>query len=476
MLVSHIAGQRDRERAAPAAVRNRNLLLSHGMRELRQIALDIVDAGLAAIDPYLAVQRTLSLDGSRLRVADRTYDLDAVRSIYLLGAGKATLRIAEAVVELLGDRLRGGMVIIPRFQRSGRGSGAAIGPIDVWEADHPLPSAASMEGARRLLARAGEAGAGDLVIAAVTGGSSALACLPPASVSLEEKRELHRLLLSSGATIAEVNIVRKHVSDIKGGRLALRARPAAIVNLTVSDVAGDPEEYITDLTVQNTSSVDDALEVLRRYRLWDRIAPSIRNHLAHSERAQLPDLDGMEIQTVMMVTGETACRAMASRARELAIESKVASTTFEGESQVVGKALAQLGIESGGKNHSMRPYVLLGCGGETTVSLADDPDVFGLGGPNQETALAAGLALQAGDQVVITCLDTDGSDGGGEYAGGIVDGLTVTRALAAGVDLELAMAAHHSSAALGALGDLVVTGATMTNVNDMFVIAVAAPG
>jgi len=454
------------------------MLLSHGMRELRQIALDIVDAGLAAIDPYLAVQRTLSLDGSRLRVAERTYDLDAVRSIYLLGAGKATLRIAEAVVDLLGDRLRGGMVIIPRFQRGGgRGGGAAIGPIEVWEADHPLPSEASMEGARRLLARAGQAGAGDLVIAAVTGGSSALACLPPASVSLEEKRELHRLLLSSGATIAEVNIVRKHVSDIKGGRLALHARPAAIVNLTVSDVAGDPEEYITDLTVQNTSSVDDALEVLRRYRLWDRIAPSIRNHLARSERARLPDLSGMEIQTVMMVTGETACRAMASRARELAVESKVASTTFEGESHIVGKALARLGIESGWKNPSMRPpYVLLGCGGETTVSLADDPAIFGLGGPNQETALSAGLALHAGDQVVIACLDTDGSDGGGEYAGGIVDGLTVTRAFAAGVDLEGALAAHRSSAALGALGDLVMTGPTLTNVNDMFVIAVSAQG
>ena len=122
-------------------MRNRSVLLSHGMRELRQIALDIVDAGLAAIDPYLAVQRTLSLDGSRLRVAERTYDLDAVRSIYLLGAGKATLRIAEAVVDLLGDRLRGGMVIVPRFQREGgRGGGAAIGPIEVWEADHPLPS------------------------------------------------------------------------------------------------------------------------------------------------------------------------------------------------------------------------------------------------------------------------------------------------------------------------------------------------
>src|SRR4029077_7502581 len=189
-LVSHIAGQRDRERAAPAAVRNRSVLLSPGMSVRREPALYIVDAGLATIDPSLAVQRTLSLDGSRLRVAERTYDLDAVRSIYLLGAGKATLRIAEAVVDLLGDRLRGGMVIIPRFQRGGgRGGGAAIGPIEVWEADHPLPSEASMEGARRLLARAGEAGAGDLVIAAVTGGSSALACLPPASVSLEEKRE-----------------------------------------------------------------------------------------------------------------------------------------------------------------------------------------------------------------------------------------------------------------------------------------------
>lgn len=458
-----------------ATVRNREALLSHGMRDLRRVALDIVDAGLAAIDPYRAVHRTISLDGNRLQVADRTYDLTRVRNILFLGAGKATWSITEAVAEVLGDRITDGVVIVPRLPTTADAA-ARLGQIERWEADHPLPSEASVEGARKLIAIADKAGPDDLVITAVTGGSSALACLPPPSVRFEEKRELHRLLLSCGATIVEINNVRKHVSDIKGGRLAQLARSARIVNLTVSDVAGDPPEYITDLTVQNTTGVDDAIEVLTRYQLWDRIAPSIRAHVAHSERTPLPDLSGIDIQTVMMVTGETACRAMAERAHESGLEPKVVSTSLEGESREVGNLLASLSIQSARGKRTSRPCVLLGCGGETTVRLPDDATVFGQGGPNQETVLAAALSLQPTDPVAIACLDSDGSDGGGQYAGALADGQTAIRARERSVDLRAALLTHRSSAAFGALGDLVVTGPTQTNVNDMFVIVVGSTG
>jgi glycerate 2-kinase len=450
-------------------VRNREALLSHGLRDLRKVVLDVVDAGLAAIDPYLAVHRTVKLEGSRLVVADRIYELAGKNNIYMLGAGKATLRIAEAVAELLGDRLNGGAVIIPRSQKDAAQERAkSLGPIEVLLADHPLPSEASVAGARKLIDVADRVSNGDLVIAAVTGGSSALACLPPAAVSLEEKRELHRLLLSSGATIREINIVRKHVSDIKGGRLAQRARRGTIVNLTVSDVAGDPAEYITDLTVQNTSTADEAIEVLRRYELWNRIAPSIRDHLNHPKEAGLPDLSGIEIQTVMMVTGATACEAMVSCAQGLGFGARVVSTTFEGESRQVGTMLAHLRCD-----RPVRQCVLVGCGGETTVSLPDDPEIFGKGGPNQETALSAALTLDKTPQVVVACLDTDGSDGGGEVAGALVDSRTAARARDGGLDLEKALDTHRSTAALRALDDVLLTGATLTNVNDMFAIGIS---
>jgi len=445
-------------------VANFTELDAHGMQIPRGIALELVQVGLAVLDPFSAVKGEVHLSRDQLHVGRRVYDLSEIEHIYVVGAGKASLRIAEALEELLGDRITDGVVVVRRGQRG------CLSRIRTWEADHPIPSERSQRGAQLLFEVANRAGAGDLVFVCVTGGSSALACYPPAGVSLTEKQEVHRLLLQSGANILEINAVRKHVSEIKGGRLARRIAPAKIVNLTISDVAGDPLDYITDLTVPDTSTVADAIQVLHRYHLWDRMPESVRQHLLQGEKAESPDLSEVDIYTLMLATGDTACEAMARRAAELGLRSLVLSTFLEGESREAGIVLATIAKEVVRKGRPITPpCVLLGCGGETTVTLEGN---FGTGGPNQELVLGAALKLEPDEPVAIAAVDTDGADGGTEFAGGLVDGLTRRRLEEKGIDLRTVLTDHLASYALRELGDLIITGQTHTNVNDMFVVAV----
>ena len=362
------------------------------------------------------------------------------------------------------DRLDGGAIAV-------RGGGDGnLGRIEVLSADHPLPSESSGRAARRLLEIAGHARERDVVIACFTGGSSALASLPPAGVSLAEKSALHELLLSSGIGIVEVNTVRKHVSAFKGGRLAAAALPATLINLTVSDVAGDHIDAITDPSVPDTTRAADAIAVLYGHGLWERTPRSVRDHLQRPE-AESPRLDAERIQTVVLVTGTTACDAMAAQARLLGLDPMVVSTSLEGEARQVGKLLANVARHGAGGDGAFGPgTVMLGCGGESTVTLAPEGS-FGEGGPNQEAAIAAAIELD-GAPVAAAFLDTDGSDGGTEHAGAIVDGATVSRAAAAGLDLRAALLEHRSQVALAVLEDAIVTGPTGTNVNDLFAIVV----
>ena len=446
-------------------VRNREALLTQGLPDLRTAVLDVLEAGLEASDPALAVDRRLSFDGSVLTADGRPYPI-AGRSVMVLGAGKASLRIAVALETMLGDCIDAGLVVVPR------GQGGRLERIEVIEADHPLPTADSVTAARRLMALGGTARPGDLVICCFTGGSSALASLPPAGIDHEQKQTLHRLLLQSGASIAEVNCVRKHVSSFKGGRLAVVMGGATILNLTVSDVAGDPLDAITDPTVPDTTSVADAIAVLERHGLWDAVPAPVRAHLADAARAESPTLDTADIDTLMLVSGELACRAMAERATQRGYSPVVLSTSIEGESREVGATLVSLARESHTRGRPFPPpCMLVGCGGETTVTVNNGAR-FGAGGPNQEAAIGAALRLKPGERIVAAFVDTDGLDGGTDAAGAMVDGTTAPRAAAAGVDLRAAILGHTSRQALQQVGELLVTGPTGTNVNDMFAIAV----
>jgi glycerate-2-kinase len=452
--------------AAPPApwIGNLETLAAHGDRELRRRALGVAQAGLSACDAGRAALDAVVLTDEGIIVADREYPLGPTSRVVVVGAGKATFAIAAALEARLGSRIDAGLIAVRHDQET-----TPLG-IEVAVADHPLPSLRSADVAARLLAMVEPLGAEDLVLACFTGGSSALASLPPAGVTIEEKRELHELLLSSGMPIAAVNTVRKHVSRFKGGRLAAAAAPARVVNLTVSDVAGDVLDVITDPSVQDTSTAADARAVLDAYGLWDRVPPAVRRHLEGAE-AESPRIDPALIDTELLVTGHGACEAMMRQAEADGSAAVTLSTSLEGEARELGRLVANLARGSALEGAPFEaPVVLVGCGGESGVTLRPGAE-FGTGGPNMDAAIAAALELD-GISVAAVMIDTDGSDGGTEWAGAIADGATVARARDLGLDLRQALLSHRSAEPLALLGDLVETGATGTNVNDLIVLAV----
>ena len=450
-----------------AHVGNRARLVDHGERELRATVLDLAEAALAALSPAAGLRRSVALDGENLIAGGRSYDLSAVDRLVVLGAGKASAEATQALEQMLGPRLSGGVVVVPR-------SAGVPTRVTLMEADHPIPGPASADGARALLKQAEDLGERDLAICVFTGGSSALASLPPPGVPLADKIRLHQLLLSSGMSIVEINTVRKHVSAIKGGRLARAIAPARILNLTVSDVVGDPLDCITDPTVQDTSTVADALSALREWGLLDRVPPAVRDYLADCAGAESPDLSDADIESVLAVRGEDGSDAVIRAAASRGLAVVRLGGSVEGEAATVGRLLATLAREARASGSPWGPgTVLVACGGECTVSLGPDADrLFGRGGPSQEAAIGAALALDGVHGVAAMFADTDGSDGGTANAGGLVDWSTGERARQKGMSLRKALVAHEATAVLEACGDAMVTGPTQTNANDLVLILI----
>ena len=464
----------DRDPAAQTVARvgNRARLTDHGDRELRATVLDLAEAALAALSPSAGLRRSVALDEDHLVAGGRSYDLSAVGRLVVLGAGKASAEVARALEQMLGPRLDGGVVVVPRAANRPR---PANKPITMLPGEHPVPGPASVAGARALLEQAGRLGPRDLAICVFTGGSSALASLSPPGISAADKARLHRLLLSSGMSVVEINTVRKHVSLIKGGRLARAIAPARILNLTVSDVVGDPLDCITDPTVQDTSAVADALSVLREWELLDRLPEPVRQYLSDGPEATSPGLGDVDIYSVLLARGEDGTEAVLEAARARGFSGVRLGGSLEGEAATAGRVLATLARESRARGSPWpRGTVVVACGGECTVSLGPDADrLFGQGGPNQEAAVGAALALDGVPGVVALFADTDGSDGGTAIAGGLVDYSTAGRAGRQGLSLRKGLVDHATTALLGACEDAVLTGATLTNANDLVIIGVS---
>ncbi len=455
--------------ATGVRIRNRYQLADRGDQALRRLAIDLTEEALAALSPAAGLARAVSVNGGEMAVGDRRYDLSAYEQIVVLGAGKASAGLALGLEDLLGGRLTHGLVAVPR------GAGASSERIRFVEGDHPLPTDDSAKGARAIVEAARHLGPRDLAICLFTGGSSALASLPPPGVSMPDKRQLHRLLLASGMSITEINTVRKHVSEFKGGRLARMIAPAQIINLTVSDVVGDPLDCISDPTVQDTSTEADAIAVLEDFELMDLLPASVRNHLLRPGAAPSPELDDVDIASVIVTRGQDGSEAVTSAAEAFGFAGVPLGGLLEGEASTVGRVLATLGRQSRLKGTPWpRGSVVVGCGGECTVTLGPEGErQFGKGGPSQEAAVGAALALSGCEGVVALFIDTDGSDGGTSVAGGIVDWSTAERARRQGISLRRALASHETMRALQGVGDAVVTGPTQTNANDLVLILIS---
>ena len=446
-------------------IKNYHELLAHGQRKMREAALEIIQAGIKGANPGVGTCETVKLSGHNLLVGKKEYDLRHTNHIYVVGAGKGAFPIAESLEKILGSYIHKGIVAVKK------GDKRRLGRIEVIEAGHPIPDEDSVIAARKILETAKAAGKGDLVFAAITGGSSALAALPPEGIKLEEMQELTDLLLKSGAPIRDINAVRKHLSQLGGGLLVSHIQPAEAITLTLDTRAkGLPWP---DMCLPDPSTFQDAIDVLNYYDLWNVVSPSMKQYLlAGKEKPGLETVksfEGMKASLIGVASPSRACEAAAKQAQELGYNPAILSTHIDGEAAVVGICLAGITREIIEKKRPFSPPCALISGGEMTVSVAESS---GVGGPNQEFVLSFADQLGATDKVCCASVDTDGSDGPTDIAGGIVDGETLTRAKKSNINMASFLKNHNSSAALKMLEDTIITGHTGTNIVDLRVILI----
>ncbi|GAA0546874.1 DUF4147 domain-containing protein [Halorubrum ejinorense] len=462
----------------------------HATDPARELALDCVVAGIEAAHPTAVVADALSLDRDRLTASDvnggtTTRDLDRYDRAVVVGAGNAAGHFAAALEEVLGDRIDGGAVVTDDPVETER--------ITVLPGDHPTPSEAGVESARRVRTLAADAGESDLVIGLITGGGSALLAAPAPGIDLDDLRETTEALLASGATIAEINAVRKHLSAVKGGGLARAVAPADALGLAISDVTGDDLGVIASGPFSpDPTTFADALSVLDRYGID---APeAVRQRLDRGDRGAVAEtpkpgdaaFDGVDVRVV--ANARTALNAARAVAAANGYEPLVLSSRVRGEAREAAKTHAAVAEECRAVGDPIEPPAVVLSAGEVTVTLGDD---HGRGGPNQEFALSAALELDGagadGEGVVAASVDTDGIDGATDAAGALVDDRLVGDDGEPGpgapngqeLDRDAAAAAldaRDAYPALDAAGALLRTGPTGTNVNDLRAVVIPTTG
>jgi len=410
----------------------------------QQFLKDMFTASVEAADPMLCVPRHLP-------------DTSGYNRVVVVGAGKAAASMAEAAEKHLTGPFEG--LVITRY-----GYTAPCEKIEVVEAAHPVPDKAGADAAQRMIDLVSELGEGDLVIALVSGGGSSLLSAPAPGLTLEDKQAVNRELLRCGANIREMNTVRRHISAIKGGRLAAAAHPAKVHAIMISDIPGDDMGAIASgPTVADPTTFDDAMEIVTRYKL--NLPASVMKHLqAGVDESPKPGDPALSnVTNVLAATPLQSLQAAADFARKNGVEPIILSDAIEGESSEAGKVLS--GVALSVKAHGLpvsAPAVILS-GGETTVTIKGD----GSGGPNAELTLSAALTLQGEAGIWVMACDTDGVDGAREIAGAIAGPDTLAKAEAKGLSARKALANNDAHNFFEALGDGVVTGPTHTNVNDL---------
>ena len=433
----------------------------------RELAWQVMRAALAAVDPAQAVRNALRLDGETLLLGDARYDLRRYRRVLVVGAGKASAPMARAGGGGLGNRVAGGLVNVKY------GYTDATRRIRLREAAHPLPDESGLAGTREIVELLEGAGDEDLVLCLISGGGSALMMLPEEEITLEDYQALTQALLRSGATINQINTIRKHIEQVKGGRLAQVAAPATVATLILSDVVGNPLDFIASgPTVPDTTTFADALDVLKQFELLEAVPGSVRSWLERGARGEVPETpnpgDALfeRVSTVVVGSNDIAAEAALAEARRLGFEALLLTTYLEGEAREMGKLAGALAKELVNRGTPLKSPACLILGGETTVTVRG----HGKGGRNQEIAVSAALAMQGLGRALVVGLATDGSDGPVDASGGFADGESAERGRRLGLDPRDFLANNDAFTYLTATGDLLVTGPTNTNVNDLLFV------
>lgn len=453
-------------------IKNKKALIENAKskldRKARKLALEALEAALEAADPKEIIKSKVTVKGSTLRIGQHRFGLQKFHRIYVVGGGKASGEMAEALESVLRNRISSGIVNVPHNS----------GPyktrrIKFQEASHPIPDDAGMKGAEKMLNLVSQAEKNDLIICLISGGGSSLMPLPRGEITLNDKRQVTEALLKSGATINEVNTVRKHISAFKGGWLAKKAYPATIVNLILSDVIGDPLDFIASgPTVPDSTTFANAIEIMRRYSLWANMPQSVRTVLVEGQKdliAETPkkgDKVFRKVYNVVVGNNRSATLAVCNKIQKMGLRSLLLTASLEGEARHVGTVLASIAKEVGASGHPLPKPCGIVAGGETTVTVVGD----GKGGRNQEIALSAALNISDMNGVVVASFSTDGIEGLTEAAGALADGKTIIRSQEQGLNAKNFLANNDSFNFFSKLDDLIFTGLTRTNINDISVI------
>ena len=441
-------------------------------KNLRSQAKDILGAALKAVDPAAALKKSLRLEGNTLWVGEHPLELGNYKKIIAVGAGKAGAPMAAALEEVLGERLLAGRVVVKD------GHLLPTNIIKVSEASHPVPDARGVQAGQEIADLLAEnAGPKTLVFCLLSGGGSALLVAPAPGVSLADKQETTGQLLACGADIAETNAIRKHLSSLKGGGLARLAAPSQVVSLIISDVVGDRLDVIASgPTIPDHSTWTDCQEILTRYGIWDKVPSSVRGRIEEGLMGKLADTPKpgdeslKDVVNLIIAANRQTLDHAAQKAREIGYQTLILSSTIEGETKDIARMHAALAREIRATGHPLSPPCCLISGGETTVTLGQNP---GKGGRNQEFALAAALDIEGMENVLMLSAGTDGTDGPTDAAGAQADGQTAARARALGLNPRDFLMRHDAYNFFQRLGDLIVTGPTRTNVMDIRLVLVA---
>lgn len=446
-----------------------NNALSEVNRRARSIALDAIEKAIESVNPKNLIRSKVLLVDKKFMVNNRVFDLKSFRRIFVVGGGKASGYMAEAIEEILGERIHGGLIVVPR----GTAKEIKTKIIRVHEASHPIPDESSVEGAKKIIKLAEKAEESDLVICLISGGGSSLMAYPHDGITLEDKRRITEILLKCGANINEINTVRKHLSKFKGGQLAKSVYPATLISLLLSDVVGDPLDVIASgPTVPDSTTFKDAINVLKKYNIWDKAPKSIRKLLSDGERrliSETPKSDDpcfKKVYNFVIGNNRIACLSAIEELKKRGLNTLLFTSLIEGEARNIGLFMSSVAREIAISNNPIPRPAGIVIGGESTVTVIGK----GIGGRNQEIALASALGISGLKGVVIASASTDGIDGPTDAAGAIVDGDTVYRSKLKGLNAEEYLRDNDSYSFFAKIGDLIFTGPTGTNVNDITIL------
>ena len=436
---------------------------------LRTSARSIFRFSLKAVDPFYALKKLIKLVEDNLWVGRSLYHLKEIRRIVVIGAGKASAPMAQAVEEILDHRIHKGVVVTKH------GYVAPLRRIELVEGGHPLPDKGGMEGTKRILKLISNLEQNDLVICLISGGGSALLVSPSPGISLKDMKELTDQLLRCGADIKEINTIRKHISQVKGGRLAQLAHPASVMTLILSDVIGSKIDTIASgPTAPDTTTFSDCLSIIQKYKLKDKIPRSIYEHLKKGAQGKIKETPKpgdpifKKVRNFIIGSNALALEAAKQKAEDLGFNAMLLSRPVSGDTTRAAVKHASFAKRIQEIGDPVFPPACLISGGETTVKVRGK----GLGGRNQEFVLVGATKIAGLKNLVMLSAGTDGTDGPTDAAGAICDGKTVKRALQKGLEPKQYLDNNDSYHFFGKLGDLLKTGPTNTNVMDIHLILV----